>query len=195
MVPSGSVFTNLVDSVVNAINLEYVAVRTDQEVVYRVNGDDSVAVFSDGISEDVLAEASGELGIIMNPSKQDRSPNSCLFNKSYWGFEYDGEVPSANRSLNSLVHRDSMIEGRNVGPNEEVIRSIQILDRLEYHPWRDEFINRLYQYGMLDDGHSALDYRWRMPKSTASPTVDGVFVDQSRYVQQLDTKFWRKIYE
>jgi hypothetical protein len=196
MVPSGSVFTNLIDSVVNAIILEYIAIRTSQDVAYRVNGDDSVAVFSESISDPELEIYSSELGIDMNPSKQARSKNSCQFNKSYWGFEYEGSVPSANRVINSLVNRDSMLEGWGMSANEECVRSIQVLDRLAYHPWRDQVLETIYRFSFLDDGHSALDYRWRLPRSTLREVVeDGEHIDMSSYVAKLDQTFWAKIYE
>jgi hypothetical protein len=195
MVPSGSVFTNLIDAVVNAMNIEYIAERLHIDVAYRINGDDSVALFSKRVTEPQLEEYSSELGIVMNPNKQTRSEDSCHFNKSYWGFEYEGPVPSVNRVINSLVHRDSMLE-RPKGANEECVRSIQVLQRLEYHPWRDDVLKLMYEQSFLSDGHSALDYRWRLPKSMIQSIIDDdVEIDMSRYVAKLDSTFWAKIYD
>jgi hypothetical protein len=189
-VPSGSVFTNLVDGVVNAICIEYIALRTNREVAYRVNGDDSVAVFDREVTYTDLEELSTELGVIMNAQKQAKSPDSCLFNKAYWGYEFPGQVPSANRVINSLVYRDNMMTGHTETANDECVRSLQIIDQLEDHPFRDRLIRKLVNYSYLEDGHSALDYRWRLPQANIMTIMkNDKLMTPPSYVKLLD-KSW-----
>lgn len=192
-VPSGSPFTNIIDSIVNAIILEYIAVSHEAECAYRVNGDDSVVIFSGYISSSDIAESALELGIEMNPSKQARSRNSCTFNRQYWGLEYGGPVPSINRTLNSLVYRDKPYEGVGKTVADECLRDTQVLLRLESHPLVDKFLQRLLN--VLGEDRYLLDYRHWLPQSKYLPMEGGSPVSSEEYVKFLDKTFLSQIYD
>lgn len=69
-VPSGSNFTQIVDSIVNAICLEYVARRQDFKIIrYFVLGDDVVMGVDRPISLEATAATLQELGIKLNLEK------------------------------------------------------------------------------------------------------------------------------
>jgi hypothetical protein len=79
-VPSGSVFTNLVDSLINALTLHYIAERAGTEVLdFEVLGDDAVVVFSDDVSVDDISRFASELNLELNPDKQYTSTTSVHF--------------------------------------------------------------------------------------------------------------------
>jgi hypothetical protein len=193
--PSGSLFTNLLDSVINAVAIEYIALRIGCYVEYKVNGDDAIAVFAADVDMQVMSDIARELGLNVHPEKQAISNDAAVFNKAYWHVQYGGLVPSAYRTVNSLVHRDSMIEGRGVGPNEEIFRSIQVLQELEYHPYRDKVVKSIAGAAWYIDGYNLLDYRYRVPLSTMIPERDGNKIDIPDYVRDLDNEWMAKIYE
>lgn len=69
-VPSGSLFTQMIDSVCNAIILEYVAIRLHMDLErYIVLGDDSLSGFSNPVTIDEIADTAGEIGITVNRTK------------------------------------------------------------------------------------------------------------------------------
>lgn len=78
--PSGSVATNLRDSIANLIAGFYVAYQLGVELVdYEVMGDDSVFLFSEDVNPEDIAETVLELGLKSNPSKQYTSRNSVHY--------------------------------------------------------------------------------------------------------------------
>jgi hypothetical protein len=192
-VPSGSPFTNIVDCLVNAFILEYIAIRAGSAVAYRVNGDDSVAVFDPEVGDLEIASFASELGITMNPTKQARSRDSCNFNRQYWGLEYAGPVPSLNRTVNSLAYRDKAYEAVGTTVAIECLRDIQLLLRLTYHPLRDEFMKKLL--GVLGDNRILLDYRRLLTEEKYIFVRDGHPISSSKYVEFLDTTFLSEIYK
>lgn len=193
-VPSGSPFTNIIDSVVNAIILEYIAAGAGTECVYRVNGDDSVVVFDDDIQGTEIASRALELGITMNPSKQARSKDSCTFNRQYWGLEYTGPVPSINRTLNSLIYRDKPYEAVGKTLVDECLRDTQILIRLESHPFASEFLSKIVR--ILGDKSYLLDYRTLLSGDDRMlPVQGGTPISSEEYVKFLDTTFLSEIYK
>lgn len=72
-VPSGSMFTQMIDSLVNAIIIEYSAQRLNVKGLrYLVLGDDSLVGFASGTTDlHQWAAMMKELGISMSPTKSD----------------------------------------------------------------------------------------------------------------------------
>lgn len=69
-VPSGSCFTQLIDSIVNAICLEYCARRLKFRITrYLVLGDDSVMGVDRPVSPEAMASVVAELGMRLNAKK------------------------------------------------------------------------------------------------------------------------------
>lgn len=140
-VPSGSCFTQLIDSIVNAICLEYCARRLHfKPIRYFVLGDDSVLGLDRPISTTAVADCLAELGIRENVKKS--------------------KVQPANEDIHFLGHE---CHGwKMVRPlRETLIRLVTPeRDRREYHAKdpkvrRKAFIDRLRSY--QDDNPDA----WR----------------------------------
>jgi len=165
-VPSGSVFTNLIDSAANAICLHYVA--DNSPVLLRVNGDDAIAVFQEGITIEDLTKRALILGLEIHPDKQAVSENSFQFNKAYHGLEYDGAVPSENRIVNSSRYYDSQMkglgpDGHTLSADAEILRTLQILQQCEFHPYRADILRRFAEPNI--DGVMLIDYRVRLRRA------------------------------
>jgi hypothetical protein len=192
-VPSGSPFTNIIDSVVNAMVLNYVAKTEGVEVECRVNGDDSVAIFSQELPKTTISERALELGIEMNPSKQAQSRESCTFNRQYWGLEYDGPVPSINRTLNSLIFLDQPFNLVGMKDTDECMRAVQILIRLESHPMKNVLLDTMKD--ILKGDIHLLDYRKLLAGSATIPVAGGTPISSAEYVKYLDGTFLARIYD
>jgi hypothetical protein len=152
MVPSGSVFTNLIDSAANAIIIRYLALRLGREIWSRVNGDDFVCIADKEISPIEMESIMGELGIVSNHEKQYISPGGgFLFNKAYWGPEFSGPTPSINKTLNSIIRVDQLVFKVDMNADVEAIRTFQILEGIVEHPARKQLFERL-MYAYDKDG-------------------------------------------
>jgi hypothetical protein len=121
-VPSGSVFTNLFDSLCNLVAGYYAAERCGVDLVcFEVMGDDSVFVFDPSITAEQLGDAVGELGLKMNPDKQ---------------FIHDDAV----HYLQRLYLREHVSAGINRGMHNP-FRSMSGLTGMEYyHTDWDEYL-------------------------------------------------------
>jgi hypothetical protein len=95
-VPSGSVLTNLVDSLINLLVAHYVAFRAGCTVEdIEVLGDDLVVLYSDEISPSELEDFASEVGMKMNAEKQHISATSVHYLQRLYDvyYERDGVYP------------------------------------------------------------------------------------------------------
>lgn len=191
-VPSGSLFTNLIDTSVNAIAAAYMCRAVDY--AGRFNGDDGVIVTSKPIDMLELEHSARVVGLEFNASKQGISDNSCVFNRAYHDLRIPGPVPSEFKLTNSLRYYDSDMKGSAVkSADDEIYRTIQIVDALEYHPYALEIL-QLFASIRDNDGVMLLDYRHRIPRANITPDTPG-FSYEPRYVSELDKTWLAKIYE
>lgn len=78
--PSGSVLTNLRDTIANLISGHYCALRLGCTLMdYEVLGDDSVFLFSEDVSPEKYSQVMGELGLDVSPEKQFVSRESLHY--------------------------------------------------------------------------------------------------------------------
>lgn len=103
-VPSGSMFTQMVDSLVNAIVIEYSALRLGVSGLrYLVLGDDSIVAFDSGTTDmSQWSQMMRELGITMSP---DKSENFEGKNIHFLGHEWERGIPgrTIEESLSKLA--------------------------------------------------------------------------------------------
>lgn len=79
-IPSGTVVTNALGTIINGIAGLYVGFRSNSNLDdYELLGDDSVFLFSDSLEPENIAEIVGELGLVSNPEKQYVSTNAVHY--------------------------------------------------------------------------------------------------------------------
>jgi hypothetical protein len=87
--PSGSVLTNLRDTIANLIAGYYVACVAGCRLEnFEVLGDDSVFLYSDDLDPEVFSETVMDLGLSCNPSKQFVSRESVHFLQRWHSLRY-----------------------------------------------------------------------------------------------------------
>jgi hypothetical protein len=108
-VPSGSVLTNLVDSLVNLVVAHYVAIRAGTTVEdIEVLGDDVVVLFAEEVGPADLEDYASELGMKMNEDKQMVSANTVHYLQRLYDVEYELDgvfrgVRSINRAASGFT--------------------------------------------------------------------------------------------
>lgn len=92
-VPSGSYFTQLVDSFVNYFAIQYAALRARESCLTRilVLGDDSVFAVENPVNLQQFAKYLGELGLTMNPLKSSSGFNGK--NVHFLGHDWSCGLP------------------------------------------------------------------------------------------------------
>lgn len=107
--PSGSVLTNLRDTIANLIAGFYAGIRLQSELLdYEVLGDDSVFLFANDMDPEALSRAVSELGLESNPSKQFVSLYSAHFLQRWHSSEHERQhlfvgVRSPYRAMSGML--------------------------------------------------------------------------------------------
>lgn len=161
-VPSGSVFTNLEDSVINAIAMEYAMLVLGLSGTSRANGDDGIVYLDEEVDVSAFTAALAQLGLSAHPGKQAVDTDSAMFNNSYWGPEFEGPVPSVNKLANSLIRTDTLNFSGPPNPDLECERSLQIFELLRHHP--DAKVLLMEAAEAHQGGERLLDYRARVSR-------------------------------
>lgn len=140
-IPSGSTFTNLFDSIINATFCEAISIKYNCEVEYLVNGDDCALVVNSDISVEDLSEMATHFGMELNPAKQWIHPHSFTFNRSIWAHKYACGVPFMHRVYNQMLYYDTQREPKH--GTAELSAIYNQLNNLKCHPYRNEFLDWL----------------------------------------------------
>jgi len=132
-VPSGSVMTNLIDSLVNLWVMHYAAHRVGSSVLFAMaQGDDGLYTFQGNPSKSDIAGVVSELGMTIS---EEKSMMSC----------------DAVHYLQDLHVRDYVIDGLSVGvrPLQHILNSAMSQERIDGKPWdRDcDTVRWLQQWG------------------------------------------------
>lgn len=156
-IPSGSAFTNIVGSVVQAtIAIDSGLVNEDK---FQVLGDDGVYCLADENSALELISRFEACGLTVNESKSYRSPNYCVYLQKLYDIYYirrgvKGGIYPVYRALNRIVHPERFVDfGRFSIPGKDYfsIRTLSILENCKYHPMFEEltkFVLSLDKYNL-----------------------------------------------
>jgi hypothetical protein len=152
-VPSGSVFTNLVDSLINLVAGYYTAERYGVELLrYEVMGDDSVFVFNPSITSEELSNAVGELGLKMNPEKQYVHDDAVHYLQRLYVLEHKSNgiyrgMHNPYRSMSGLTG----IEYFHTDWDEYLVsaRAIMQVENVKHDPRFPEFVEFVYDGDQL----------------------------------------------
>jgi len=148
-VPSGSTFTNEVDSVI-----QYGVARESDAIVAielaQVQGDDGVY-----LSDNPSAAKShfAEYNLVVSDDKSYEAVNWCIFLQSLFHDDYRDEQGIINgiyptyRALNRIIHMEQFEDFSDYNINGSdyfSIRTISILENCKHHPLFEEFVTYVW---------------------------------------------------
>lgn len=144
-VPSGSTFTNEVDSIVQAtiaLSLPFI-----QDTDFQVQGDDGVYLVPQNQS-DQLFENFDSCGLLLNKDKSFVSQHYAIYLQSLYHIDYlkngnIGGIYPIYRALNRLVYQERWSDFEEFGLNGKdyySIRAICILENCKHHPLFKELV-------------------------------------------------------
>ena len=135
-VPSGSVFTNWIDSVVQLEVAAHCARTLDSsyEPWNQVQGDDGLLVLP-GVSDvSGIADCMLEFGLEMSSDKQFIGDEDCVYLQRYYHKSQKGGMYPTYRALNSLMGQERFFDEDEWGPDMVILRSIMILENAKNSP-------------------------------------------------------------
>nr|APG78198.1 RdRp [Beihai picobirna-like virus 11] len=162
-VPSGSTFTNEVDSVVQYL----IASNYQNEILkyFQIQGDDGIYATND---PEKLFDHYKSFALNVNEDKSDRSKDYCLFLQKYYSYHYIdrgvvGGIYPTYRALNRLVYPERFVEFKEdlSGKDYFAIRTLSILENCKHHPlFREfvEFIMSLDKYSLIPSDQGLVGY-------------------------------------
>ena len=139
-ISSGSVFTNLVDTLVQ-FNLTKAVIPLEDHAP-QFQGDDGLFI----VQEDLLDQyftGMENFGLKVSPDKTNISDNDCMYLQRYYTRHHlDGRhgIYPTMRALNSLISQERHFNPKLWGPEMVILRSIMILENCKYHPKFREFV-------------------------------------------------------
>lgn len=150
-VPSGSTFTNEVDSIVQMListNLPFI-----KEENFQVQGDDGVYM----LPLDLVLELKNKFkscGLQMNEDKSYLSSNYAIYLQNLYHIDYlkdglIGGIYPLYRALNRILFQErwSTFEEHDIsGKDYYSIRTICIVENCKYHPLYQEFVKFILKY-------------------------------------------------
>ena len=142
-VPSGSAFTNTIDSIVQYLILDSSHLTGSDNV--QIQGDDGIFLVKGGTT-DAIIDGFTSAGLGVNAEKSDTfKEQEGTYLQRYYHSNYSGDysdlggVYSIARALSRLKYLEKFIDG--LGSEEEitgddyfVLRAISILENCKYHP-------------------------------------------------------------
>jgi hypothetical protein len=146
--PSGSVMTNLRDTIANLLAGFYCAYRNNTSIIdFMVLGDDSVYLFETEISPDDVALVMSELGLECNPEKQFVSQRSCHYLQRWHSIDYTVNglnvgVHSPYRTLSGLTGYERFRTGWS--KYLDTARWIMQVENCAWDPRFNKFVSFLY---------------------------------------------------
>jgi len=162
-VPSGSVFTNEIDSIVQFLIAKQSGV-IDPELT-QIQGDDGI--YSVNIKDvDRLFKEFSNAGLTVNKSKSVTNSDYCTYLQNLYHIDYENNgvvhgIYPIYRAINRLLYQERFANLDDMGISGSdyySIRAISILEGCRYHPMFEELVNFVY----------------KLDKYKLNPTVDGI---------------------
>jgi hypothetical protein len=192
-VPSGSTFTNEVDSIAQYLVGSSVI---SSDIQRDIQGDDGAYVVQD---PDVLRETFVLNGLNVNEEKSTVSDKYLVYLQNLYSPEYQrngiirGVYPTY-RALNRIIHLerfDQFGEDGIEGSDYFSIRTISILENCKNHPMHRElvsYVHRLDKYGLTYSEENLSNYIKRISKGSVSDDFNQFrFGDDLRGMKSFET--------
>jgi hypothetical protein len=177
-VPSGSTFTNEVDSIAQYLCAKDFGLA---DIDIQIQGDDGLYVVDD---PEVFTKHLSSFGLNVNESKSMVSKEECTFLQNYYHLQYTrnngliGGIYSTYRALNRIVHPERFIkigESEVTGQDYFSIRTISILENCKYHPLFEELVKYIYKLDNFNLAFSEAGLRDYVRETSESTGTEGIF--------------------
>jgi hypothetical protein len=196
-VPSGSAFTNTVDSIVQYLIVSKLDVLKGPDSV-QIQGDDGIFLINGG-NNDILAEAFNRAGLNVNAEKSDLFDTAegtylqRYYHNNYSGAHGLGGVYSISRALLRLKYLERFVDG--LGSEEELsgddyfaLRAIAILENCKHHPHFYDLIDFARQHDKfeLNFSSSGKEVYENLPERRSRADVTNQYGDRGG-IESYDT--------
>lgn len=152
-IPSGSTFTNEVDSIVQYL----LAISTDvvDDSMIQIQGDDGLYIIDDDNDYSKVIETMDKAGLFMNSNKSHKSKDFAIYLRNLYHFDYMDEngfvggIYPTFRALIRLIFQERFVDLREWGLSGQdffSLRSLAILENCKYHPLFEEFVLFIKKY-------------------------------------------------
>jgi hypothetical protein len=176
-VPSGSTFTNEVDSIV-----QFICARSFNlnESEMDIQGDDGVYITP---KPDSLLNHFSEFGLSVNKKKSHISKDECIYLQNLYSRDYSRDgivrgVYSTYRALNRILHPeryDKYSVDEITGADYNSIRAISIIENCRYHPLFEEFVKFIYTLDKYDLRYSQQGLSSYIKRIRNTEGAEGIF--------------------
>jgi hypothetical protein len=196
-VPSGSAFTNTVDSIVQYLIVAELGILNRPDSV-QIQGDDGIFLVSGG-DHDRLVEAFNRAGLNVNAEKSDLFDEAeGTYLQRYYHTNYSnhnglGGVYSIARALLRLKYLERFVDG--LGTEEELsgddyfaLRAISILENCKHHPHFHDLIDFARQHDKfkLNFSKQGLQVFENLPERRSRANITNQYGDQ-RGIRAFET--------
>lgn len=162
-VPSGSTFTNEVDSIVQYLIAKSV-LNDDNCLAIQIQGDDGVYVIKPEVY-DHLINAFKKAGLDFNVDKSYYEKDWAVYLQNLYHSDYPldksrgkfGGVYPTYRALNRILHQERFTDLESIGLKGEdyfSIRAISILENCKYHPLFEDLVRFIYELDKFKLGYT-----------------------------------------
>uniref|UniRef100_A0A2V0R9E5 RdRp n=1 Tax=viral metagenome TaxID=1070528 RepID=A0A2V0R9E5_9ZZZZ len=191
-VPSGSTFTNEIDSLVQFILFEKSGVAGDK----LIQGDDGLYAVNE---PDTLMDYFERHGLKVNTDKSHTSSQFCTFLQNYYSRTYtDGTklvgVYPLYRAFNRLLHTERWVDFEEYeldGSDYWSIRAISILENCKNHPYFKEFVKLIAEAdrtGLTYSGRGLYNYANMIKQSKgAGELIRNQYGDDVNGLERFET--------
>jgi hypothetical protein len=179
-VPSGSTFTNEVDSIAQYLCASLVNINSD---CFDIQGDDGAYRTSD---PELLKSSFRSFGLNVNDDKSYVLDGALVYLQNLYDIEHIedgiiGGIYPTYRALNRIIYLerfDNFTEDEIIGSDYFAIRTLAILENCKHHPLFEEFVKfilRFDKYKLKFSENGLLKYIKRISKSSGS---EGIIMNQ-----------------
>lgn len=202
-VPSGSTFTNEVDSIA-----QYLIAKTVEGIddnLINIQGDDGVYAIPEDLVEK-LYHNFDHYGLNINEAKGSNSDNYVIYLQNLFHIDYMkegliGGIYPLNRALNRIIYQERWNDFEKYGLEGKdfyAIRTISILENCKYHPLFEDFVKMIIKYDkyslrVTDEGlRKYIDML--VSKEGSEGIVDNQYGDKIRGIKNFESfKLIRKL--
>lgn len=195
-VPSGSTFTNEVDSIVQAsIGMSHPFITSDD---FQVQGDDGVYILREDEVEK-LKDSFKSHGLVVNEEKSYVSHNYAIYLQNLYHVDYEvngiiGGIYPVYRALNRLVYQERWSDFEDFGISGKdyySIRAICILENCKYHPLFRELVKFIYdldKYSLDTSDQGIVNYVQMIDNSKgAGGIINHQYGDNVKGIKSFET--------